>query len=808
MSPIAPLQDRLDRIKSLLPYLLIIALVCLSYAGILSGRYLLLDRDLFWFFYPNSHYLAERLSAGSFPFWNPYSYNGEPFFAQAQPGVLYPLHWLYAVVPSEELFSRLLVLHIVLAGIFMAVLIRELGGGRAASAVGGISLAFSGITTSLITLQSSLFSFAWLPLSILFLTRALKRDSIRNSIFCGFSFWMMAIVGGMEVLMMGIPVAAAIAAFPHLFPVEPYPLGFRRRFCLFAVALTTFLATASIQLVPFIELTRYSYRTEGVDLGEALTWSVHPREWIYLILPDLFRRGREFYWIEQNWLRTFYIGVIPLILTIIFAMTARKRAIGPMILCALFFIFSAGGYLPGYADMVSYIPGLRSLRYPSKFLMIFGFLISLTAGLGYGRVQIAARSSSKPPRAMAGFLVLSSLSAIFLFLFEIGDGSIRQWLEGLADGRGLELVPNGMLHNVSRLLALSTLGTLAAYIALKGRRTATVGRGALFLLLIMDLMGAMPYATVSYPRSCLEAKPDRLIDLSEEDGYFRVLSHHKLWDRTFADLTDQVRTGTDLLIPNGPLRYHVFQSQGYRVLTLSRTDQIMGSIVFSDDPGRYRLIDLLNIRYILWPTEISRPGYRLIESSDSLYYYENRGALDRAFLAAEYRICRSGAEFQTAMMNPDFDPHRSVFLEEEPVFPANQRRLEGERVIDEEKVRILRYEPERLIIHVESRGPKFLVLSDGYFPGWRAWVDGEESRIYRANYAFRAVPVNAGQSIVEFRYEPQSFQIGALISAGSIALFTGLLGRRALARLTSARLNARFDHLPEFLRVKTRPSHQ
>jgi uncharacterized membrane protein YfhO len=75
----------------------------------------------------------------------------------------------------------------------------------------------------------------------------------------------------------------------------------------------------------------------------------------------------------------------------------------------------------------------------------------------------------------------------------------------------------------------------------------------------------------------------------------------------------------------------------------------------------------------------------------------------------------------------------------------------------------------------------FLVLSDTYFPGWKAYVDGKEERIYRANYAFRAIPIRAGAHKVEFTYKPLSFKLGAVIT------LLGILGCVGIAFVTKRR---------------------
>jgi len=60
--------------------------------------------------------------------------------------------------------------------------------------------------------------------------------------------------------------------------------------------------------------------------------------------------------------------------------------------------------------------------------------------------------------------------------------------------------------------------------------------------------------------------------------------------------------------------------------------------------------------------------------------------------------------------------------------------------------------------------PGYLVLTDTFYPGWRAYVDGVETPIYQANYLFRAVPLNAGDHEVRFVYRPKSFAVGAALS--------------------------------------------
>ncbi|HLA23936.1 MAG TPA: YfhO family protein, partial [bacterium] len=74
------------------------------------------------------------------------------------------------------------------------------------------------------------------------------------------------------------------------------------------------------------------------------------------------------------------------------------------------------------------------------------------------------------------------------------------------------------------------------------------------------------------------------------------------------------------------------------------------------------------------------------------------------------------------------------------------------------------YGLSRLTFDLALNGPAVFVLSDTYYPGWRAYIDGREAPVYRANHAFRAVVLPAETRRLEFVFQPRSVQIGGGIS--------------------------------------------
>ena len=82
-------------------------------------------------------------------------------------------------------------------------------------------------------------------------------------------------------------------------------------------------------------------------------------------------------------------------------------------------------------------------------------------------------------------------------------------------------------------------------------------------------------------------------------------------------------------------------------------------------------------------------------------------------------------------------------------------------------------DPNRVTIDVDADGPSWLLLSDVWYPGWEARVDGVANSVWQADYLFRAVPVPSGRHVVEFSYRPRSFLLGLILAAAGLGAMAG-----------------------------------
>ena len=186
--------------------------------------------------------------------------------------------------------------------------------------------------------------------------------------------------------------------------------------------------------------------------------------------------------------------------------------------------------------------------------------------------------------------------------------------------------------------------------------------------------------------------------------------------------------------------------------------------------------------------------------SGDVKVYENLDLLPRAYVVYRARFVPDDEAALAALADPGFDPAREVILAESQVASrrsqvagrrsqvagrrsqvagrrsqvAGRRSQVASRIPHSAMVEV--YEPEKVVVRAALAEPGYLVLSDTYYPGWEAWVDGQPAAILRADLLFRAVALEAGEHVVEFRYRPASLRWGAGISLAALAVLVAGLG--------------------------------
>lgn len=173
------------------------------------------------------------------------------------------------------------------------------------------------------------------------------------------------------------------------------------------------------------------------------------------------------------------------------------------------------------------------------------------------------------------------------------------------------------------------------------------------------------------------------------------------------------------------------------------------------------LLGMMNARYLISRRELR--GGQLAGELPGYFIYENANALPRFWLVSRWRNARSEAEAISLLRGGDFQPDREAVVEGFPALPPNPQATPG-------SVQVVEYGMDRLRLRITARDPQYLATSEVHYPGWKAFVDGQQQPLYYTNVAFRGLPIPAGEHTVEMRFTPAS-----LWWPGAISLAAWLL---------------------------------
>ena len=166
--------------------------------------------------------------------------------------------------------------------------------------------------------------------------------------------------------------------------------------------------------------------------------------------------------------------------------------------------------------------------------------------------------------------------------------------------------------------------------------------------------------------------------------------------------------------------------------------------------------------------------------------YENKERLPAAYLVDKAECFHSGDSqgVLRALQDPAFDPRSAVIVEDDVSTDRNSKvKLASQGLSSEKNVAVgaaaalsvKRPDCNTVLIEGTAGGDSWLVLTDAYYPGWKCYVDGNETTIYPANFLFRAIKVSKGHHMAKFVFSPSTFygplflSIAALLAIGTLA---------------------------------------
>lgn len=718
--------------------------------------------DLYTQIYPMALRAADWMRKGHIPLWNPLQLCGQPFLGSVLYGIFYPLNFPFLLFSTAVAIEVVAVLHLFATGVLTYVYARYIRISRAGAALAGIVFMLGGFVASqALWFTPSINAITWLPLGFLAVEMIFAAPRFSAAVLLAVAVAMPVLAGWLQTWTYSMHATAAYAGFR--FVIVLLQRKRRQQAPLIAAMLAAgFLlgaALAAIQLLPSLELQSLGPRRPGgLSLLQTLSMGpIAPNK----LLADAFNSSPGFP-------RQMYIGILPLVLltgsafvsagrlrvAFLWALSLWSIAVALTVYSPLFTVFRA-------------LPGGSWFRVPWRIVFLYGFAAALLSGIGLDIITGSGSGrAARTPLLAAGLMSIVALG--YLLAVSMSMLSRAYMIVGLGLVWALVLFPRPAVRN-GILLMLIALVTLDLFIATKSP-------------------AVHPYH-----------------DLSVYDGEARALDfvkEHQGLDRTYIHWS---WPGNPALMPKQGTLRGIFSITDYEPLSLDRYDRFfrlldgrrateaesdpnrtpfIGFLDFEPSPERLRLLSLMSVRFIVThPFAVpfikalqneGPPWVVALPPKDGHYMvYENPTVLPRAYVAHNWEVARDRDDALRAVSAATFDARRTVVLEPEagetvPPSGANTQPISAAEITG--------YQPSHVEIDVNDPTGGFLVLTDAFYPGWKASIDDRPAVVQRANYLFRTIAVPPGHHRVAFVYDPRSFKLGAALTLGALSCIVGWAG--------------------------------
>ncbi|MGC8667495.1 MAG: YfhO family protein [Chthonomonadales bacterium] len=723
-------------------------------------------------YYSWRYYARQRLRLGEIPLWNPYELTGNVLLANSQSAVLYPPNILLDVLPLWVGVNLVTALHTFLTGLFLFAFLRGLGLSRPASLTGALVWMFCGLQIVWTEFQTPTAALCWMPAMLLAWQRYLRTRDPKWAVLGGGGAIALSLLAGhlqftfyavLAFVLYGIGTSLLDAQHNRTGgPVRRAALGvwWTGAAVLFGMALS--MAT----MLPVMEMSRMNFRGSDTSYRASIALRLPPENLFMLVQPNLFGNPRDYaeldaegrpadghpYWGSFDFIEyTAYLGIPGLMLALIGAVVQGTRSPADralMVLLALLGLALALG-TPICALFYYGVPGYRQFHATARALCLFSFGGAALAAFGVEAIQTRLGAWNRRMVAAAlGSVVVAGMVAF--------PGMGLVWRRLFTDQWFYYEIAGAERFAAFALLAI---GLIAAALSLKNDRAR---RAVLWLLPVLCAADLLAWGWRFNPATDpgMLGYPTQTTDFLKQAGADRVVS-----------LETPGRGIKSFIVPNYNAVCGYREIQGADSLHTSLIHRVLEHVVRAMDPSRNPpfpdpntlhvpsvtnpLFDLLNMKYVVTQSNLDPARFPKVLDAE-MAIYRNPRALGPAWVVNREEPETNLDAALDRITSADFDPRHTALVSGR-AGPLDPNAAQAQ-------VRLVRFAPHRLEMDVSLPGRGLLVVSEPFFPGWRATVDGHAAGILRVDVLLRGVEVGPGRHRVVLVYDPISYRLGLYIS--------------------------------------------
>jgi hypothetical protein len=663
---------------------------------------------------------AAALHNGELPLWDPYMLGGQTLVGQVQPAVFSPITWVLLAAPLDAsghlglgwVHAWYVLLH-ALGALFAYLFLRSLAASRMASVVGAVFFATAGFLGHVAWPQIAAGA-VWLPLVFLFYLRSLRGESATVSALCAGAFLALSVLAGHHA----VPMFAVLALGGlGLTAVLCRWLTVQAAVLRTALTLLVTVAGAAVQILPALEYARYAMRWVNAPnpvtgrmpvpypVHEMLGWKAS--ELLFLIVPG------------SQAIVNPLVGIVPLALAAAAVLSLpRRRDTGLFVGTAMAaLLFSLVRLNPLHGVLYAIVPELEKARAPIMAMAVAD--VALAALVAFGTQAILKGPGSRL------YLVYRGAAAIgaILFLMSLYPPPL---LKGIPD-------------DTERIAGVALVAMLLALLLYSWERGHVGPRVMVAAILVLGLFEGHNSSGSEYVHVDDQASVVRPRLYGGMSDVVKFLKEH-------AGVSRVSYTYDDLIFNFG---------DWYGIQAMSGFVPSAPEAVWRLGLWNPRVLDLYGARYQVGRKPSPDAGREVFSSSQGWKVWERPTAFPRAWVVHNVTVARSREEATQMVLAPAVNLRELVILD---------RQAPTEACSDQGNVQLDLYQNQRVALTAELSCAGVLVLSDNWFPGWNATLDGRPVPILVADGALRAIAVPMGKHRVEMRYSPASIRWGGAVS--------------------------------------------
>jgi len=749
---------------------------------------LLLGRDTYALsYFARDFYTTFVTEQGRFPLWDPLLFGGLPFVDGMHGDIFYPPSLAMFFMDARTMWGWKMVLHIFLAGVFCYLWLRGIGLRRAPALFGGLVYMMGADLVSLILPggDGKLFVSTLAPLSFWLTERCVRNRRPADFALFALGLALVVFTSHMQLAYFTVWGVSTYFFFRvwQVWRAERRAALVGRLAAAFTLAGVLGVGAAAVQFLPPLNYLReWSHRAEKTAEGESAyqfssRYSLHPEEVVSLVVPEFVgdnaqteTRAGNTYWGRNDFkINNEYAGLVPLLLVPLLFVRKRQPETWYFLgLAGVSVLYGLGANTPLFR-LFYLIPGVSLFRAPSIIIFLYGLSV---ATLGAMALQRMTDEAGDAAFRAASRRALWILAAVFLLLALAESGGLITGIwsstRELSAEKAAALQEN--LANIRTGFWIAF--ALATGVAAVWEAQARAWVGAREAVVALALLAAVDLYRVDRPfiRNVVllgESARQRDPTLFEPDETIRWLQQQaaaELDPFRVYDLGSVLQNGR--VYERNVLAAHgLEQLAGHHGNEIGRYQALVGGDdAFNVISSQLRLLDVANVRYFVSPQRLENSSeYEEVHVSQRAAVYRNNRALPRAYLVGHVEVVPD-AQAVERLLSAEF-PMRTTALLPEPL-PAGttvQPDPQGSVVWSER-------ENDRYTLRVRSDRPALLVISENFYPAWNASIDGQSTPVLRANFAFRAVPVPAGEHDVALHYSSDSLRNSAWVSAAVLSL--------------------------------------